>query len=276
MQVSRLICPPASWLGRPTLLAWPMLCLQRSPPTPLTTWPTRTPPRCPACSIRLLAHGTPSVSCWMPSCAPGLGGEAGRSRGCPAACAHPTSPPLHPTPHPRLWAPATGWSAPRASPRTRWWASVPPTSCSPPTNATSWRPTVGLGGGGVHSRLGPPSMHASTPAASGGWHCLVPRCRGALGAARTLRPIAHPGLPTLWPAWPAPPAFAGFVWDSSISEQYPSVTSPSAAERLWPYTMDYGLPQASAARRLHHANKGGAALSWHAHSAAVSPTFCGP
>lgn len=35
----------------------------------------------------------------------------------------------------------------------------------------------------------------------------------------------------------------GFVWDSSISEQYPSVTSPSAAERLWPYTMDYGLPQ---------------------------------
>lgn len=104
----------------------------------------------------------------------------------------------------------------------------------------------------------------------------MPRCRGALGAARTLRPIAHPGLPTLWPAWPAPPAFAGFVWDSSISEQYPSVTSPSAAERLWPYTMDYGLPQASAARRLHHANKGGAALSWHAHSAAVSPTFCGP
>ncbi|KAL4424144.1 hypothetical protein ABPG75_001445 [Micractinium tetrahymenae] len=35
----------------------------------------------------------------------------------------------------------------------------------------------------------------------------------------------------------------GFVWDSSISEQYPSVTSPSAAQRLWPYTMDYGLPQ---------------------------------
>ncbi|KAI3424258.1 hypothetical protein D9Q98_009612 [Chlorella vulgaris] len=35
----------------------------------------------------------------------------------------------------------------------------------------------------------------------------------------------------------------GFKWDSSISEQYPSTTSPSASERLWPYTMDYGIPQ---------------------------------
>jgi hypothetical protein len=36
---------------------------------------------------------------------------------------------------------------------------------------------------------------------------------------------------------------AGFLFDSSISEQYPSATSPSAAERLYPYTMDYGVPQ---------------------------------
>ncbi|PSC74458.1 chitin deacetylase-like isoform e [Micractinium conductrix] len=35
----------------------------------------------------------------------------------------------------------------------------------------------------------------------------------------------------------------GFGWDSSISEQYPSTISPSAAERVWPYTMDYGIPQ---------------------------------
>lgn len=36
---------------------------------------------------------------------------------------------------------------------------------------------------------------------------------------------------------------AGFTWDSSISEQYPSDTSPSSAELLFPYTMDYGVPQ---------------------------------
>ncbi|EFN50750.1 hypothetical protein CHLNCDRAFT_59447 [Chlorella variabilis] len=35
----------------------------------------------------------------------------------------------------------------------------------------------------------------------------------------------------------------GFQFDSSISEQFPSDTSPSASELLWPYTMDYGLPQ---------------------------------
>lgn len=36
-----------------------------------------------------------------------------------------------------------------------------------------------------------------------------------------------------------------FWFDSSISEVYgpQSPTSPSAAERLWPYTMDYGMPQ---------------------------------
>lgn len=40
----------------------------------------------------------------------------------------------------------------------------------------------------------------------------------------------------------------GFWFDSSISEQYPSKTSPSAGERLWPYTMDYGVPQDCAIR----------------------------
>jgi peptidoglycan/xylan/chitin deacetylase (PgdA/CDA1 family) len=40
----------------------------------------------------------------------------------------------------------------------------------------------------------------------------------------------------------------GFSFDSSISEQYPTATSPSAGQRLWPYTMDYGLPQNCAIR----------------------------
>ncbi len=43
----------------------------------------------------------------------------------------------------------------------------------------------------------------------------------------------------------------GFKWDSSISEQYPTTTSPSASELLWPYTMDYGLPQDCSIRWEH-------------------------
>lgn len=35
----------------------------------------------------------------------------------------------------------------------------------------------------------------------------------------------------------------GFVYDSSIPEQFPTATSPDGSHRLWPYTMDYGLPQ---------------------------------
>ncbi|KAL6784453.1 hypothetical protein ACKKBF_B01850 [Auxenochlorella protothecoides x Auxenochlorella symbiontica] len=35
----------------------------------------------------------------------------------------------------------------------------------------------------------------------------------------------------------------GFRYDSSISESFPSTTSPSATNLLWPYTMDYGIPQ---------------------------------
>ena len=35
----------------------------------------------------------------------------------------------------------------------------------------------------------------------------------------------------------------GFLYDSSIPEPFPTATSPSGSERLWPYTMDYGLPQ---------------------------------
>ncbi|KAL4853807.1 hypothetical protein ACK3TF_005288 [Chlorella vulgaris] len=35
----------------------------------------------------------------------------------------------------------------------------------------------------------------------------------------------------------------GFLYDSSIPEPFPTATSPSGNDRLWPYTMDYGLPQ---------------------------------
>lgn len=35
----------------------------------------------------------------------------------------------------------------------------------------------------------------------------------------------------------------GFLYDSSIPEPFPSATSPDGNTRLWPYTMDYGLPQ---------------------------------
>lgn len=35
----------------------------------------------------------------------------------------------------------------------------------------------------------------------------------------------------------------GFRYDSSISESYPSKTSPDSANLLWPYSMDHGIPQ---------------------------------
>lgn len=35
----------------------------------------------------------------------------------------------------------------------------------------------------------------------------------------------------------------GFRYDASISETFPTQTSPSRNEMLWPYTMDYGIPQ---------------------------------
>ncbi|KAL4424145.1 hypothetical protein ABPG75_001446 [Micractinium tetrahymenae] len=35
----------------------------------------------------------------------------------------------------------------------------------------------------------------------------------------------------------------GFTYDSSIPEPFPTATSPDGSDRLWPYTMDYGLPQ---------------------------------
>ena len=39
---------------------------------------------------------------------------------------------------------------------------------------------------------------------------------------------------------------AGYLYDASIPESwYPnSPTSPSESQLLWPYTMDYGIPQA--------------------------------
>ncbi|PRW61614.1 chitin [Chlorella sorokiniana] len=35
----------------------------------------------------------------------------------------------------------------------------------------------------------------------------------------------------------------GFMYDSSIPEPFPTATSPDGETRLWPYTMDHGLPQ---------------------------------
>ncbi|PSC74660.1 carbohydrate esterase family 4 [Micractinium conductrix] len=35
----------------------------------------------------------------------------------------------------------------------------------------------------------------------------------------------------------------GFTYDSSIPEPFPTATSPDESNRLWPYTMDNGLPQ---------------------------------
>jgi hypothetical protein len=35
----------------------------------------------------------------------------------------------------------------------------------------------------------------------------------------------------------------GFLYDSSINEHWPMPTSPSGSSRLWPYTMDAGIPQ---------------------------------
>ena len=34
-----------------------------------------------------------------------------------------------------------------------------------------------------------------------------------------------------------------FLYDSSINEHWPMPTSPSGSDRLWPYTMDYGIVQ---------------------------------
>ena len=36
---------------------------------------------------------------------------------------------------------------------------------------------------------------------------------------------------------------AGFLYDSSINEHWPMPSSPSGTQRLWPYTMDSGIPQ---------------------------------
>jgi LysM repeat protein len=36
---------------------------------------------------------------------------------------------------------------------------------------------------------------------------------------------------------------AGFLYDSSIPEVWPGATSPNATARLWPYSMEYGIPQ---------------------------------
>lgn len=35
----------------------------------------------------------------------------------------------------------------------------------------------------------------------------------------------------------------GFLYDSSINELFPSDTSANSANRLYPYSMDYGVPE---------------------------------
>lgn len=63
------------------------------------------------------------------------------------------------------------------------------------------------------------------------------------GGGCGIMPFEHPlRAPHTSPTHTHTP-LAGFWFDSSISEQYPSTASPSAAQRLWPYTMDYGVPQ---------------------------------
>ncbi len=47
-------------------------------------------------------------------------------------------------------------------------------------------------------------------------------------------------------------------YDSSISESFPSTTSPSATNLLWPYTMDYGIPQVGLSMYLLQAALAGA------------------
>ena len=71
--------------------------------------------------------------------------------------------------------------------------------------------------------------------------CLAGACTLQLQALLACLPPHLSASPL--PACLLPLLLAGFLFDSSISEQYPSATSPSAAERLYPYTMDYGLPQ---------------------------------
>jgi hypothetical protein len=44
----------------------------------------------------------------------------------------------------------------------------------------------------------------------------------------------------------------GFLYDSSIDEVFPSDTSPDFAHRLWPFSMDYGIPQVTPAAPLWH------------------------
>lgn len=104
-------------------------------------------------------------------------------------------------------------------------------------------------------------VSASSRSCLATWPARVP----PPGACAPLRPPPNP-LPL-----PAPPGFrspylvhnpqvrsvlhqAGFLYDSSIDEVFPSSTSPGSSARLWGgYTMDYGLPQVSWWRGdLHH------------------------
>lgn len=59
-------------------------------------------------------------------------------------------------------------------------------------------------------------------------------------------------------------ASSGFLYDSTIPEAVPSATSPSAAQRLWPYTMDYGIPQVGGSRMLATLGQGSFAARFRA------------
>ena len=58
-------------------------------------------------------------------------------------------------------------------------------------------------------------------------------------------PVPPPIVPPLLLVVPLPQILkgAGYLYDSTINEHFPSDTSPDANHRLWPYTLDSGLVQ---------------------------------
>jgi peptidoglycan/xylan/chitin deacetylase (PgdA/CDA1 family) len=77
----------------------------------------------------------------------------------------------------------------------------------------------------------------------------------------------------------------GFLYDSTINEHWASATSPSGAQRVWPYTWDKGTPQDCAWNRqecskdeseLRVAEEGPARLGWEAAFAWAMSMLCLP
>lgn len=52
-------------------------------------------------------------------------------------------------------------------------------------------------------------------------------------------------------------AQSGFLYDSSIPEVWPGATSPNATARLYPYSMDNGIPQVGKGQRAKGGSRGG-------------------